>query len=307
MASEPIPWSAQAFVVSVPVRDEHMGDILSTTETHFGAVASAHSDLLHHAEQIGQPWLIRADACIGFPRTNGKYGTLFPDLLVAFAVDVDPNKTYRIDQVGHPPEWLLEVLSDETANNDENPLTGKLGAYAELGVQEYVTFDPRPRRRLALKGYRLPQVGVYAPIPPHPAGGLWLETLQLRVVAEAGSSKPRRGPRLRFYTADGMPLLHREEIEAQWRAEQAARQEAEQRHVEAARERRAAERQRRAAVRERQAAEHREAAERAARLEAERREAAERDERIEAERKIAELEARLARLLSNNAPPVDGS
>jgi Uma2 family endonuclease len=287
MASEPIPWSAQAFVVSVPVRDEHMGDILSTTDTHFVVVAGAHSDLLHYAEQTGQPWLIRADACIGFRRTNGKYGTLFPDLLVAVAVEVDPNKTYRIDQLGHPPAWLLEVLSDETANNDQNPLTGKLGAYAELGVREYVTFDPRPRKRLALKGYRLVQVGVYAPIPPHPAGGLWLETLALRVAAEPGSSTPKRGPLLRFYRADGTPLLHREEIEAQWRAEQTARQEAERQHIEAEQKRRAAERQRDVAEQQR--------------AEAERREAAERASRLEVERRLAELEARLSQLAGEHA------
>jgi hypothetical protein len=59
---------------------------------------------------------------------------------------------------------------------------------------------------------------------------------------------------------DGTPVLHRDEIEAQWRAEQAARQEAE------------------------------------------RREAAERAARLEAERKLAELEAKLARLSGENAP-----
>jgi Uma2 family endonuclease len=69
---------------------------------------------------------------------------------------------------------LLEVLSDETAANDEDPVEGKLGAYADMGVREYLTFDPRPRKHLALNGYRLAQPGIYAPIHSEPAGGLWL-------------------------------------------------------------------------------------------------------------------------------------
>jgi hypothetical protein len=164
-----------------------------------------------------------------------------------------------------------------------------------MGVREYLTFDPRPRKHLALNGYRLVQPGVYTPIPVESAGGLWLETLQLRVVAEPGSTRPMRGPRLRFYAADGTPVLHRDETEAQWQSEQAARQEAERRRVEADRKRREAERQR-------AEAERREAAERAERIDAERREALERASRLEAERKLAELEAKLARLSREHAP-----
>jgi hypothetical protein len=197
-----------------------------------------------------------------------------------------------------------------------------------MGVQEYLTFDPRPRKRLALKGYRLVQPGIYMPIPPDPAGGLWLETIQLRVVAEPGSSRPKRSPLLRFYTADGTPVLHRNETEAQLQAEQAARQAAEHQRKEAERHRRTAVRQRKEAEhqreeaeRQRAEAEHRAAAERAERIEAERREAMERAERIEAERreameraarleverKLAQFEARLARLSGDNAPPPEGN
>jgi hypothetical protein len=62
-----------------------------------------------------------------------------------------------------------------------------------------------------------------APIPRHPAGGIRLETLQSQVEAGPGSSRNQPGPCLRFYTEDGTPvLLHRDETEAQWRAEQAA-------------------------------------------------------------------------------------
>jgi hypothetical protein len=60
MAIEPLPWSPRVLgAVRVPVRDEQMGDILSTTETHFAVVAGAHLDLLEHAAQTGQRWLAR--------------------------------------------------------------------------------------------------------------------------------------------------------------------------------------------------------------------------------------------------------
>jgi hypothetical protein len=167
--------------------------------------------------------------------------------------------------LGKPPAFVLEILSKETARNDQDPVKGKLGAYTEMGVQEYVTFDPRPRKRLALKGYRLVGPGAYVEISPAPEGGLWLETLHLRVTAEPGSTRPARAPRLRFYTADGEPLLHEDEEVAQERAARIA------------------------AEREREEAERREVAEKAARQ--------------ELERRIAELEASMAGLLGSTKPP----
>jgi Uma2 family endonuclease len=267
MAIDRIPGPQHIWPVRVPVRDEQMGDILATTDDHFGVVALMRLALLQYARALGRTWLVRADASLVFPRANGKYGSLFPDLLVAFDVDVPGNGPYRTHIVGKPPELLVEILSDETARNDEDAEVGKLGAYAEMGVQEYLTFDPRPRRRLALVGYRLATVGSYQPISSAPEGGLWLETVQLRVVAEPGSHRPRREPRLRFYTPDGQPLPHADE-------EAARRVQAEQERERAEQERERAEQERERAEQERERAERERDAERAARQDLERRFAA---------------------------------
>jgi len=188
---------------------------------------------------------------------------------VAFDVEVavPGHESYRIEEVGKPPELLVEILSDKTAKKDQDAATGKLGAYAEMGVQEYLTFDPRPRRRLALVGHRLVRVGTYAPIVPEAEGGLWLETLGLRVVAEPENRQLGREPRLRFYTADGSPLPHADEEAALREQAQRAQKQAEQMQLQAERERE--------------------------------------QDRLEMERKVAALEARLAQLHGDTIPPPD--
>jgi len=230
MATNQITAPQSIWPVRVPVRDEQMGDILSTSDDHFGVVALMRLALVQYARTRGLAWLVRADAALVFPRVGGATGSLFPDLLVAFdvAVEVPGNESYRIEEVGKPPELLVEILSEKTAKKDVDAVAGKLGAYAEMGVREYLTFDPRPRKHLALAGYRLERIGVYAPIAPALEGGLWLETLGLRVVAEPADRPLGREPRLRFYTNDGSPLPHADEEaalreQAEWKWEQAER------------------------------------------------------------------------------------
>ena len=64
-----------------------------------------------------------------------------PDVYVAFDVDADAilhRNGYIIWEVGKPPDFVLEVASESTADND----TGyKRDLYARIGVQEYWRFD----------------------------------------------------------------------------------------------------------------------------------------------------------------------
>ena len=64
-----------------------------------------------------------------------------PDVYIAFDVDADTirhRNGYVIWEVGKPPDIVLEVASESTADND----TGyKRDLYARLGVQEYWRFD----------------------------------------------------------------------------------------------------------------------------------------------------------------------
>ncbi|MGH2345559.1 MAG: hypothetical protein ACRDG4_10065, partial [Chloroflexota bacterium] len=90
----------------------------------------------------------------------------------------------------------------------------------------YLTFDPRRGKGLALHGYRLLGQGRYGEISPLPEGGVWLETVGLRVQAEA-ATHTLHGPLLRLTTPTGERLLHVDEEAEARRAERQRRHAAE--------------------------------------------------------------------------------
>ena len=69
-------------------------------------------------------------------------GLRVPDLLVAFGVGrkrIITDRGYSIEHWGKPPDFVLEIASETTAEND---VTGKRDDYAAFGVPEYWLFDP---------------------------------------------------------------------------------------------------------------------------------------------------------------------
>ena len=73
---------------------------------------------------------------------RSRAGVRIPDLMVAFDVDrpdIIRRKGYAIDRVGKPPEFVLEVASENTARQD---YTAKRRDYERFGVSEYWRFDP---------------------------------------------------------------------------------------------------------------------------------------------------------------------
>ncbi len=78
---------------------------------------------------------------------NRQEGLLYPDLMVAFNVDraaVIEDRGFAIDDIGKPPDFVLEVASFSTALND---YTTKRNGYAVYGIPEYWRFDPTGGRR----------------------------------------------------------------------------------------------------------------------------------------------------------------
>ncbi len=67
-----------------------------------------------------------------------------PDCYVATGLspeqqeNINRNNTYRLWEVGKPPDFVLEVASYSTKSND---LTGKRALYASLGIGEYWRYD----------------------------------------------------------------------------------------------------------------------------------------------------------------------
>ena len=67
-------------------------------------------------------------------------GLRVPDLLIAFSVDPDriiADRGYSIKQWGKPPDFVLEIASENTAENDA---TVKRDDYAAFGIPEYWRF-----------------------------------------------------------------------------------------------------------------------------------------------------------------------
>ena len=65
----------------------------------------------------------------------------FPDLLIAFDANpdlYDSNNGYVVSGQGKPPDFVLEIASPSTRNNDNGE---KRTFYANLGVLEYWRFD----------------------------------------------------------------------------------------------------------------------------------------------------------------------
>ena len=95
----------------------------------------------------------------------GRAGVRIPDLLVAFHIEraqIIDRKGYSIWEQGKPPDFVLEVASDNTANND---VRAKRRDYARFGIGEYWLFDPDWGQRYpaGLMGWTLVN-GCYEPI-----------------------------------------------------------------------------------------------------------------------------------------------
>ncbi len=138
----------------------------------------------------GATTLVISEAALGW-NLSQREGILYPDLMIAF--NVDRAEAIRlqgiaIDDMGKPPEFVLEIASKRTAKND---YTRKRPAYARYGVAEYWRFDPTGGDRYPepLAGDRLVE-GEYEPIAIERTGEdlYWgySEVLKLDVCWERG-------------------------------------------------------------------------------------------------------------------------
>ena len=135
----------------------------------------------------------RPDAFVGcdmfiYPRRRSR--GVAPDVFVAFGAGAGggDRKSYKLFEGEPVPAFVLEVLSDSTADED---LSSKRVIYAEMGVAEYWLFDPAgesiPGR---VAGHRLVG-GVYRPIAPRPGGGCLSAALGVELRAEGGNLRIR--------------------------------------------------------------------------------------------------------------------
>ena len=120
----------------------------------------------HLVQHLGNPdtTLVAGEHYLSMVPTNDMTGVRYPDLLVAFGVDLAAyyrSNAYVISEQGKPPDFVLEIVSRSSRQADR---VDKRADYAALGIPEYWRFDEAARlRENRLAGDRLVD-GVYEPI-----------------------------------------------------------------------------------------------------------------------------------------------
>ena len=296
MASEQLVRPNTPRPVRVWIPDETETSKVPVNEDHNEAMRVTKTDLSFHARRKGLRWLVRADTQLEYPRADGTTGSLYPDVMMARDVSVDPTGPFSIESLGRGPDLVIEILSSSTASND---WVEKMEGYAQMGIGEYVLFDARKRARPLIAGFRLAEDGRYEPITGAWGGGIWLESIDLRMVPEPADEARGVGPLIRLYAGDEMlphadeEALRTLELERTLLVEQRTRWQAEQAQASERERAERAERGRRQAERDRAQAEQAHVAERERAEQAERAQASERERAERAEAELAQLRALL--------------
>lgn len=182
--------------------------------------------LLRYFDMAGGDYIIFSDSFIYYIDEYGARVNVAPDLCIALDVNLDDHgddRSYFVERVGKPPDFVMEIGSPSTASRD---LDDKRRIYAHIGIAEYWLFDPEGGSiyGFPLMGLRLVD-GEYAPIEldelPNGAVKGHSEALGLTLLYENGELHlidPSTGLRLRRPTE-----LAADEQAAQRRAEAAQR------------------------------------------------------------------------------------
>jgi Uma2 family endonuclease len=149
-----------------------------------------------------------------------------PDVFVVRDCEQRLRRVYKIWEEGKGPSFALEVTSKKTRRQDLGP---KKELYAQLGVAEYLLYDPLGEwLKPALQGFRLVE-GIYLPWEPDEKGNLVSEQLGIRFHLEDGQ--------LVLFNAATGERLKRDieraedaEARAAWLEQQLARLRAERSH-----------------------------------------------------------------------------
>ncbi len=114
-------------------------------ERNWIAQSIAHGDaVLQAAAALRNHFRDRTDVLVAmelavYYRRNDNNLWLQPDVQVVFGVSPENRSSYRIWEEGKAPDFVLEVASPSTAENDAEH---KAGEYARIGVREYWRLDP---------------------------------------------------------------------------------------------------------------------------------------------------------------------
>ncbi len=135
-----------------------------TSFDHLTFTGSVH----HLIQHLGNPetTLVAGEHYLTRIHTRRLAGVRYPDLLIAFnagSAAYRQSNAYIIAEQGKPPDFVLEIASRRTGQEDVNE---KRNDYAALGIPKYWRFDETGEfHRARLAGDRLAADGQYQPIP----------------------------------------------------------------------------------------------------------------------------------------------
>ncbi len=128
---------------------------------HGDAVLQASAALRNHFRERTDV-LVAMELAVYYRRDDNNLW-LQPDVQVVFGVSPENRSSYRIWEEGKAPDFVLEVASPSTAENDAEH---KAREYARIGVREYWRLDPDGTLMgSALEGYEA-SGGKYDPVQP---------------------------------------------------------------------------------------------------------------------------------------------
>ena len=118
---------------------------------HGDAVMQAAMALRHHFR--GREDVLVAMELVIYYKRGDNTARLQPDVQVVFGVGRGDRGTYKVWEEGKAPDFVLEVASPSTAENDARY---KAGEYAGIGVREYWRLDPKGSlMERPLEGYEM--------------------------------------------------------------------------------------------------------------------------------------------------------
>jgi Uma2 family endonuclease len=201
---------------AIPLRrDVHYpesdGKPMGETEIHIREIIYLFEALDEHLRSVPDVY-VGADMLLYYVQGNPRLFVV-PDVFVTRGVPRGERRIYKLWEEGRPPSLIVEVTSDSTRNED---ISRKKSLYEQLGVEEYILYDPLQDYLCpALQGFRLVD-GHYQPIPSGTDGAILSQTMGATLRIE------ERGIRL-IDTATGEPILSNEEVRV---AHQAAKERA---------------------------------------------------------------------------------
>lgn len=208
-------------IVREVVYPDSDGEPMGETQLHIGWSIRLLQILEHRYER--QRVLTGANLIFYWVEGEPQYSVV-PDLFVVLDCDPDPpRRVFKTWEEGCVPNFVLEVTSSSTRRKDEST---KPGIFMDIGVGEYVMYDPTgdyldpPLRMLRLVD------GRYVAVEPDAEGRLLSEELGIVLRLVDGALE------LRDAETDEV-LRPAVEVEREWRlAERAAREALEAAHAE---------------------------------------------------------------------------